>query len=114
MPIRNVYRRRPPAFRIPGKAIAKAEEFAAKNIAPNTDPFPGKAAQPKTKSTPAHYDVAADPKRGYMLAVALAHGKFREQGPPILNYALDHFPYGDRGQTGAHCAHDAASILSVL
>ena len=54
---------------------------------------PGKAAQPKTKIDTGHYDVADDPKRGYMLAVALAHGKFQEQGTPILNYALDHFPY---------------------
>ena len=93
--------------------MAKAEEYAAKNIATNTDPFPGRAAQPKTRSTPVHYDVAEDPKRGYMLAVALAHGKYQDQGTPILNYALDHFPFGDHGQTGAHCAHDVSLILTL-
>jgi hypothetical protein len=90
------------------KAIAKAEAYAAKNIAPNTDPYTGKAAAPKTASTPAHYDVAADPKRGYMLSVALVHGKYNDQAEKIAGNALDHFPSGDRGQDGAHCAYAMA------
>jgi hypothetical protein len=96
------------------KAITRAEAYQAKHIAPNTDPFQGKTAQTKTRSTPAHYDVAADPKRGYMLSVGLVHGKYREQATAILNNALDHFPHGNQGQDGGHCAHDAALILTLL
>jgi hypothetical protein len=93
------------------KAIAKAEAYAAKNIAPNTDPYAGDAAAPKTASTPAHYNVAADPKRGYMLSVALVHGKYKDQAEKIAGHALDNFPSGDRGQDGAHCAYALSLCL---
>jgi hypothetical protein len=91
-------------------AIARAQAYAAANIAPNTDPYTGRIAAPKTRSTPAHYDVAADPKRGYMLSVALAGSRYEEQAARILANALEDFPAGDRGQDGAHCSYALALI----
>lgn len=102
-----------PSFRDTGldQALARAEGYAAKNIAPCTDPYSGRMAAVKTKSTPAHYDVAADPKRGYMLSVALVDGNYEEQAAKIVANALEHFPAGDRGQDGAHCSYALALIL---
>ena len=97
------------------RAIAKAEEFASRNIAPVTDPFTGSGiSRWTTPSTPAHYNVAEEPKRGFALGVVLVDGGYSEQAEKIVVRALDHFPYGDRGQEAAKCAHDLATIVSLL
>jgi hypothetical protein len=97
------------------RAIAKAEEFAARNIAPVTDPFTGSSlSRWTTAATPAHYDIAEEPKRGFALGVALLHGGYREQAEKIIGYALDHLRYGNRGEEAAKCAHDLATIVTLL
>lgn len=106
-----------PAYRTEAfvTALAKAEEFAARHIAPITDPFHGPATSPySSRSTPKHYDLAQDPKRGFALGVVLAHGGHLEQATKIIDYVLDYFPPADRGEIGAKCAHDAATMVRLL
>lgn len=94
-------------------SVRKAEGFAAKHIVPMTAPFTSAAVSPRTTpATPSRYDSRTEPKRGFQLAVLLAHGKYSEEAEKIINYALDCFPHGDRGQEGAKCANDAAAILT--
>ncbi len=105
-----------PTFRSPAldKAIAGAEAFAMKEIAPMTAPNIGKkVARPIGGKTPEHYDPAEIPKRSFQLAVLLADGKYQAEAAKILSHALTVFPHGDRGQKGAQCA-EAASLVAVL
>lgn len=95
--------------------LAKAYDFALKSIAPLTDPNHGAPASKRTTpSTPAHYDLKVDPKRGFELGILLFAGKNFDEGMKIAGCAMDHFPYGNRGQTGAHSAHQSAVILMLL
>lgn len=106
-----------PAFREPklDAAIHKAQEFAAKHIAPMTEPNTGQASSPyMTSSTPKHYDLSEEPKRGFQLGISLFGGGYQEEGSKIMEAALKHFPVGDGGMDGAHAAGPSAAILVRL
>lgn len=97
-------------------ALDKAFAFAAKQIAPMTDPNPGKAAPGgrATAGSPAHYTLAEEPKRGFQLGVLLFAGKNHAEGIKVMDAALKHFPVGNAGADGAHAAHPSALILALL
>jgi hypothetical protein len=84
-----------PSFRTAelDRALNKAAEFAAKKIGP------------------ARFDVADEPKRGFDLAMLLVDADYGEAAEKIMNHALDHFPYGNRGQDGARCVNSLAALL---
>jgi len=106
-----------PAYREPklDAVVRKAQEFAAQHIAPMTEPNTGQASSPyMTSSTPKHYDLSEEPKRGFQLGIALFGGGFREEGSKIMDAALKHFPIGDGGMDGAHAASPSAAILVRL
>jgi hypothetical protein len=106
-----------PAYREPklDAVVRKAQEFAAKHIAPMTEPNTGQASSPyMTSSTPKHYDLSEEPKRGFQLANALFGGGFQADGIKITEAALKHFPVGDGGMDGAHAASPSAAILVRL
>jgi hypothetical protein len=97
------------------KCLAKAEQFAATSIAPITDPYHGvPAVRRTTRATPEHYNLEEEPKRGFALGVALVDGKYMEQATRIIDHVLQYFPPADRGEIGAKCTHDAATILTLL
>lgn len=106
-----------PAYREPklDAALRKAQAFALKNIAPMTDPNPGPASRERaTPGTPSHYSLAKESKRGFELgAILLGAGEY-DEGIKIMDAAIQHFPYGDAGQDGAHAAAPAAVILAKL
>ncbi|MSV30279.1 MAG: hypothetical protein EXQ52_16290 [Bryobacterales bacterium] len=105
-----------PSFRQPAldKALAKAEAFAMKEIAPMTAPNTGRhPARPIGGATPDRYDPTDLPKRSYQLAVLLAHGGYTKEASRILMHALASFPRGDRGQHGSQCV-EPASMVAVL
>jgi hypothetical protein len=105
-----------PSFRQPAleKAIARAEAFALKEIAPMTAPNTGKQpTRPIGGATPDTYDPTELPKRSYQLAVLLTHGGYKEEASKILSHALASFPKGDRGQHGSQCV-EPASMVAVL
>jgi hypothetical protein len=84
-----------PSFRTAelDRALNKAAEFAARKIGP------------------ARFNVADEPKRGFDLAMLLVDAEYGEAAEKIMNHALDHFPYGNRGQDGARCANSLAALL---
>jgi hypothetical protein len=101
------------AFR---QAVDKAGGFAAKHIAPMTDPNPGPAPRPAraTDGTPKHYSLADEHKRGFQLGVVLFAGGDRAGGAKVLDAALKHFPFGDAGADGGHAAGPSALVLSLF
>ena len=106
-----------PAYREPklDAAIRKALAFALKCIAPMTDPNTGPpCAAHSTPSTPKHYVLADEPKRGFQLGLILmGAGEFGE-GIKIMDASLKHFDFGNAGMDGVHAAAPSAAILSQL
>lgn len=106
-----------PAYR-EGKlnaAVQKAQAFALKHIAPMTDPNAGAAtSEHATRGTPTHYEIKEDLKRSFQLGLVLIGGGHTEEGVKIMTAALDHFPFGNAGQDGAHAAEPSVLILSGL
>ena len=103
-----------PAYREPklNAALEKAQSFAAKHIAPMTDPNAGAEGTPHmTVSTPKHYTLADEPKRGFDLSLILIASGHEAEGLPILNATLPHFPIGNAGQDGGHAAEPGALLL---
>lgn len=106
-----------PAYREPklDAALHKAQTFALRRIAPMTDPNNGPACDAHTTpSTPRHYALAKEPKRGFQLGLILIGAGHFDEGIKIMDVSLKHFPFGDTGQDGAHAATPSASILSRL
>jgi hypothetical protein len=104
-----------PAYHEPklDAALQKAQAFALKCIAPMTDPNNGAACpEHSTPSTPKHYDLADEPKRGFELGFILLGSGHASEGVPIMNAALQHFPVGNAGQDGGHAAEPCALVLS--
>lgn len=94
-------------------AVKKAQDFALKCIAPMTDPNTGTACpEHMTPSTPKHYTLADEPKRGIELGVILLGSGHVTEGLPIMNAVLPHFPIGNAGQDGGHAAEPCALLLS--
>ena len=95
-------------------ALAKAQGFSLRCIAPMTEPNTGPAClSHSTRGTPAHYSLT-DPKRSFQLGYVLLGSGHVDGGIKIMNAALEHFPYGNRGEDGAHAAESSALILSAL
>jgi hypothetical protein len=106
-----------PAYREPklDAAIRKAQAFALQCLAPMTDPNTGPAcAAHITPSTPRHYTLAHQPKRGFQLALILFGGGFLDEGIKIMDASLKHFAYGNAGMEGVHAAAPSAAILARL
>jgi hypothetical protein len=104
-----------PAYHEPklDAALQKAQAFALKCIAPMTDPNTGAACpEHSTPSTPKHYTLADEPKRGFELGFILLCSGHAAEGVPIMNSALQHFPVGNSGQDGGHAAEPSALVLS--
>jgi hypothetical protein len=104
-----------PEYREPklNAALQKAQAFALRCIAPMTDPYTGTAcAEHSTPSTPKHYDLREEPKRGFELGLILLGSGHAAEGVPIMNAALQHFPVGNNGQDGGHAAEPSALVLS--
>jgi hypothetical protein len=96
-------------------ALKKAQAFALRCIAPMTDPNSGPPCmEHSTPSTPKHYTLADEPKRGYELGLILLGAGHKNEGIPIMNAALQHFPIGNAGQDGGHAAEPAALVFSWL
>ena len=97
-------------------ALDKAYGFAAKHIAPMTDPNRGPAppANRTTARTPTHYNLAEEPKRGFQLGVLLFAGRNHAEGVKVMDAALKHFAVGNAGTDGAHAVQPSALVLSLL
>jgi hypothetical protein len=94
-------------------ALRKAQDFVVRCIVPMTDPNTGVACPDHmTPSTPKHYTLADEPKRGFTLGLILFGSGHPKEGAPIMKAALQHFPVGNRGQDGGHAAEPSALILS--
>lgn len=106
-----------PSFRQPAldKALARAEAFAMKEIAPMTAPNTGKQpTRPIGGATPDRYDPADLPKRSYQLAVLLLDGGYKDEASKILSHALPSFPKGDRGQHASQCVEPASMAAALF
>jgi hypothetical protein len=104
--------RKNPAFLT---AMGKADSFAVKCIAPIADPNTGPACSDRTTpSTPTHYTISEDPRRGFQLGLVLLASRNYEQGMKIINETLKHFPYGDTGADGSHAVHPCALMLLLM
>jgi hypothetical protein len=104
-----------PAYHEPklNAALKKAQAFALKCIAPMTDPNKGEACpEHSTPSTPKHYDLGEEPKRGFELGLILLGSGHAAEGVPIMSAALQNFPVGNSGQDGGHAAEPSALVLS--
>ncbi len=96
-------------------ALRNAQAFALHCIAPMTDPNTGPAcAAHTTPSTPRHYVLADEPKRGYQLGLVLIGGGYFDEGIKIMDASLLHFPFGNAGMDGVHAAAPSADILTFL
>lgn len=96
-------------------AIHKAQKFALNTIAPMTAPNTNTVSNPHlTPSTPHHYSLATDPKRGFQLGLILIGAGNFDEGIKIMDAALQHFPFGDVGMEGVHAASPSAAILARL
>lgn len=97
-------------------ALDKTYAFALQQMAPMTDPNQGPppAANRLTPETPTHYTLSDDPKRGFALAMILVAGRHYAEGAKIADHWTQRFPYGHRGQDGAHAAEPAAIMLWLL
>jgi hypothetical protein len=106
-----------PAYREPklDEALHKAQRFALQHIAPMTDPNHGPPCSAHaTPSTPKHYALAEEPKRGFQLGMILMGAGHIEEGIKIMDASLAHFPYGNAGMDGVHAAAPSAAILARL
>jgi hypothetical protein len=96
-------------------ALKKAQNFSLKCIAPMTDPNNGPACLTYlTRSTPAHYSLEKDTKRGFDLGLILVGGGNIDEGIKIINAAVPYFPFGNTGQDGVHAAEPSVLILQRL
>jgi hypothetical protein len=96
-------------------AVQKAQALALKCIAPMTDPNQGLACpEHATSSTPRHYSLGDEPKRGFQLGLILIGAGTFDEGIKIMDASMQHFPFGDAGQEGARSAEVSAIILSWL
>jgi hypothetical protein len=96
-------------------AVQKAQAFALKCIAPMTEPNNGPACREHaTSSTPSQYSLERDSKRGFELGLILISGGNMDEGIKIMSASIQHFPFGNASQDGAHAAEPSALILSGL
>jgi len=96
-------------------AIKNAQDFSLKCIAPMTDPNTGSACRKyTTRSTPAHYSLEKDPKRGFDLGLILIGGGNLAEGIKITDASIRYFPFGDAGQDGVHATEPSVLILRCL
>ncbi len=96
-------------------AIHKAQAFALTRIAPMTEPNNGVSSREHaTRGTPDRYLIQDDLKRTFQLGLALNGDEPTMDGVKIINASLPHFPFGNKGQDGAHTAEPAALILTGL
>ena len=96
-------------------ALQNAGAFAAKHIVPITGPNSGKQdSGHATSGTPAHYDLAAESKRGFQLGLVLAASRHYPACLQVIDATLPHYPTGNTGQDGAHAAAPSALILQML
>lgn len=96
-------------------AIHRAQQFALNSIAPMTAPHTNSVANAhNTPSTPHHYSLATDPKRGFQLGLILIGAGNFDEGIKIMDAALQHFPFGDVGMEGVHAAAPSAAMLVRL
>jgi hypothetical protein len=96
-------------------AFDKAGTFAVRCIASITDPNHGPAcADHTTPNTPAHYDLAKDPKKGFRLGLVLVGTGHHRAALNVMKPTLRSFPYGDRGSDGSHAVHPCALMLRLL
>ena len=96
-------------------AIHKAQKFALNTIAPMTAPNTNSVSNLHlTPSTPHHYSLATDPKRGFQLGLILIGASNFDEGIKIMDAALAHFPFGDVGMEGVHAAAPSAAMLIRL
>ena len=106
-----------PVYREPklDAAIHQAQAFARKCIAPMTDPNTNVAcAAHTTTSTPHHYTLADESKRGFELGQILIGAGHLDEGIKIMDASLPYFPFANTGQDGAHAVAPSAAILSRL
>lgn len=97
-------------------ALDKACAFAFQHIAPMTDPNAGPAAASphSTVSTPAHFSVSGDLKRGFALGPILFAGRNFGEGMKIADCFLKAFPYGNAGTEGGHAEGPAVAMLVLV
>ena len=96
-------------------AIQNAGAFALKHIVPITGPnHETPNSGHATPNTPTHYDLAAEPKRGFQLGVVLTASRHLKEAIPILDATLPHFPTGNMGQDGAHAVCPSALTLQMM
>jgi hypothetical protein len=96
-------------------ALENAGAFALKHIVPMTGPNQEKPdSGHSTRATPAHYDLAVEPKRGFDLGVLLAASRREAACVQVIDATLPHFPTGNAGQDGGHAALPSALILQIL
>lgn len=95
-------------------AMEKAFAFARDEIAPMTDPNDGPASKRTTASTPAHFELSKDTKRGFTLGFLLVAGGHLREGMAIVDHWSRNFPTGDAGQDGAKAVDSLAHILLFL
>ncbi len=96
-------------------ALARAQAFALRCIAPMTEPNSGPACTSHpTPGTPSYYSLEDYAKRSFQLGLILIGAGRLEEGIKIMNAALDRFPYGNKGQDGGHAAEPSALILDCL
>ncbi|MCL5743643.1 MAG: hypothetical protein M1541_06915, partial [Acidobacteria bacterium] len=96
------------------RALEKASDFALDCIAPMTDPNHGPACRRSTPSTPAHFSLQDDPRRGFELALVLTGTGALQEGMKITDAATRYFPYGHTGAEGAHAVRPAVLMAFLL
>ncbi len=105
-----------PALRQPAldAALEKAFAFTRNDIAPMTDPNQGPASKRTTRSTPSHFALSKDPKRGFTLGLILIAGGNYREAMTIIDHWTKNFPQGDTDQDGAKAADAFAHMLLLL
>lgn len=96
-------------------ALKKAGEFAKSAIAPMTEP--NQLAAPRqraTPGTPVRFTMAEDLKRAFQLGIVLIGTKNHAAGIKIVDTALSHFPFGNRGDDGAHAVYSTVLLEHLL
>ncbi|MGB8166950.1 MAG: hypothetical protein WCF18_05625 [Chthoniobacteraceae bacterium] len=96
------------------QALEKAYTFAAEQIAPMTDPNHGTGSVHLTRSTPKHYELFEDPKRGFALGLILIAGGHQREAMKIVDHWMKNFPLGDTKQDGAKAVDAFAHMLLLL
>jgi hypothetical protein len=93
----------------------KAGGFARVAIAPMTEPNRGSASRERaTHGTPLRFTLAEDLKRTFQLGVVLIGAGENAEGRKIADAALKHFPFGNRGDDGAHSVYSTALLHRFL